>query len=123
MIELFSQRGIAAAMVLLSVLPGLSAATNRLKWVKADALFIKPVEDPRKGLVPAGDGADVGVSREIWIGLRTDGLAGEGTLASPFNGNGTNFDGKLRQLSLSGVSNIAIHTLPGTYVTEGTPAF
>jgi len=107
-------------MVLLSVFPGFSAGTNLLKGVKADPALIRPAPVPIDGFVPAGSGPDLGVSREMWIGLRNDGQAGDGTLASPFNGSGTNFDAKLRQLSLAGVSNIVIHILPGTYVTEGT---
>jgi hypothetical protein len=64
--------------------------------------------------------ADAGVTREIWIGLRGDGLPGDGTLASPFNGTGAGFDSKMRELSVTNALNdLHIHLLPGTYVTAG----
>lgn len=64
----------------------------------------------------------LGLARDIWIGLRTDGQAGEGTLASPFNGSGEGFDAKLRELCVtSAVTHIVIHLLPGTYHTRGYP--
>jgi hypothetical protein len=66
----------------------------------------------------------LGLSRDIWIGLRTDGQPGEGTLASPFNGSEDAFDAKLRELCLTNaVTHLVIHLLPGTYHTRGYPVW
>ena len=64
------------------------------------------------------------MDKEVWLSIRTDGQAGEGTLASPFNGSGNGFDTKLREWSiLNNVTNITIRLLPGVYETQGTLAW
>jgi len=81
---------------------------------------------PKSGKSVSGPAASLtteemlGVDREIWISLRTDGAAGEGTLASPFNGTGDRLDVLLRDLSVvREVTNLTLHFLPGTYETQG----
>lgn len=65
--------------------------------------------------------SDTGTGLEIWIGLRTDGQPGSGTLADPFNGTGTDFDAKLGDLSyIHPVTNLVVHILPGLYQTRGS---
>lgn len=57
---------------------------------------------------------------EVWLAPRTDGLSGEGTLTSPFNASGENFDARMREWSVSQrITNLTIHLLPGTYDTRG----
>ena len=61
-----------------------------------------------------------GVSRQIWIATRSDGISGTGTLGDPFNGSDGGFDGKMGELSAQGVTNIQINLLPGIFETQGT---
>jgi hypothetical protein len=69
--------------------------------------------------VPAATDS-LGVSREIWISVRTDNQPGDGTLGSPFNGSGGGFDAKMRDLAATNmVTDIVIHLWAGTYATRG----
>jgi hypothetical protein len=64
----------------------------------------------------------LGLARAIWIGVRTDGLPGDGTLASPFNGAGEGFDARMRELCVTNaLTNLSVHLLPGAYDTRGHP--
>ena len=66
----------------------------------------------------------LGVSREIWISLRTDNLAGDGTQANPFNGSGPRFDAKLSEMTFTtSASNLIIRLMPGTFETRGYPTW
>jgi hypothetical protein len=102
-----------------------SGAVPEAKTAVRRPLYIRPAPRATVEAVPAvtGAGAGAGAAREIWIGLRTDGLPGDGTLASPYNGVGAGFDAKLSELQQSGVTNIAIHVQPGTYDTRGSLAY
>lgn len=69
--------------------------------------------------------AQTGVQDEVWFSVRTDGLAGAGTLADPFDGSGTNFSHKLNSWTYDTTrSNLTIHLLPGIYQSKnrGTSA-
>jgi hypothetical protein len=66
----------------------------------------------------------LGLARDIWIGLRSDGALGEGTLANPFNGAGEGFDAKMRELCVTNqATNLSVHLLPGTFETRGSAAW
>jgi hypothetical protein len=66
-----------------------------------------------------GSPTELGLSRDIWFSLRTDGQPGSGTMSDPFNGTGNRMDTKLREFLLNGETNLHLHFLPGIYETEG----
>jgi hypothetical protein len=83
---------------------------------------LNPPNRPNRPIAAAPQ-SDVGLSREIWIGLRQDGQPGEGTLASPFNGTGPGFDAKMIELMQGNAQNLIIHLLPGVFETSGAPTW
>lgn len=61
----------------------------------------------------------IGMDKQIWIAVRTDGLAGTGTAADPFDGSGDKFDALMIALNKARQKNITIHLGPGTFRTCG----
>lgn len=60
-----------------------------------------------------------GVYLEVWLAVRTDGKAGNGTLLDPFDASSaTKFGAIINAIRLSGYGT-TIHLLPGTYETYG----
>jgi hypothetical protein len=67
--------------------------------------------------------ANLGVSRDIWLSLRNDGLPGTGTATDPFDASGTRFDAKMREVADAVGTNVHIHLMPGIYTTLGYRAW
>ncbi len=68
--------------------------------------------------VQSGTSTVRGLNKEIWIAVRTDGRAGTGTIADPFDGSGTNYDTKMSALAVAGAQNITIHLGAGQFLTN-----
>ncbi len=63
---------------------------------------------------------DRGLTKEVWIALRDDGRAGTGTAEDPFDGSThTKFDALMAGFG----TYTTIHLEPGTFETNGWPAF
>jgi hypothetical protein len=79
--------------------------------------WVCSAQDPT---APASPSKKIGMEKEIWIAVRTDGQPGTGLASDPFDGSTEEkFDGLLIGLNRAGVTNITIHLGPGTFQTLG----
>jgi kumamolisin len=99
---------------------GIAPAKNATTSMKTNIKLLFLLLTPTLGLMLAPSPAFATVTSSIYISVRTDGLPGSGTLASPFNGS---TEAKFDTLMKNFPANTQINLLAGTYMTNGFDAF